>query len=83
MYYLQVVLQGNAEGKGRVQINITKHWLSALCRIELVFGPWCTAIHKYLLAGGWKGSVILDYQVVPTINRIGKNAFLIMPHTAL
>lgn len=48
-----------------------------------MFGPWCIAIHKYLLAGRWEGSVILDYQVVPTINRIGMNAFLITLHIAL
>lgn len=48
-----------------------------------MFGPQCITIHKYLLAGGWEGSVILDYQVVPIINRIGKNAFLIIPHIAL
>lgn len=60
-----------------------KHWLSTLHRVDPVFGPQCIMIHKYLLAGGWEGSVILDYQVVPIINRIGKDAFLIIPHIAL
>lgn len=65
------------------RLMLLKHSLSTLHRAELVFGPQGVTIHKYLLAPGWEGSVILDYQVVPTINRIGKNAFLIMPHIAL
>ena len=36
-----------------------------------------------VLAEGCEGSVSVDYQIEPTINRIGKNAFLIMPHIAL